>query len=195
MNISEFTQLSLEILNTYKFELLVFSILLALILFLSRHKLKQYWLNRKTRRLFNKLGIKRIADFKCPDGLGYHFSIDRLILRHDGISLLLYKRFPGKIYCADDIDHWTQMIGRKSYRFDNPFYDLDCQIKAVSDCVPGIAVNGYLFFDHLAEFPKGRPDRVIQLKEIPEELIFDKGKKLEESVKAAWENLQAMSKK
>ena len=169
-------------------------LIFAIIIYLSRRKIKQSWLNLKTRYCLNRLGFKQIANLKCPDGLGHHFIIDRLILRHDGITLLIYKRFPGKIFCADKIDDWTQMLGNKSYRFKNPLYDLDCQIKAVSACVPNVPINGFLFFDHLTEFPKGHPDRIIHLKKIPEELKRNKHDEVKTSVMAAWKQILLMEK-
>lgn len=166
-------------------------ILLAFIfaVFLNRQKIKHGWLNLKTRRRLKRLGVKQLVDFKCPDGLGHHYVIDRLILRPDGISLLLFKCYPGKIFCADNIDDWTQMLGQKSYRFKNPLYDLECQIKAVSARVPNVPVDGYLFFDYHSEFPKGHPDRVLHLKNIPPQLAKNKNNEVEASVMAAWKKL------
>ena len=170
------------------------ALLLVIILYLNRKKVKHHWLNLKTRYCLNRLGFKQITHLKCPDGLGHHFTIDRLILRHDGITLLVYKRFPGKIFCADKIDDWTQMMGQRSFRFKNPLYDLDYQIKAVSACIPNVPVNGYLFFDHLTEFPRGHPERIIYLKKIPEELKRSKHDKVEKTVMSAWKKLLLMAK-
>ncbi len=169
-------------------------LLVGIILYLNRRKVKHHWLNLKTRYCLNRLGFKQITNLKCPDGLGHHFTIDRLILRHDGITLLVYKRYPGKIFCADKINDWTQMIGQRSFRFKNPLYDLDYQIKAVSACVPNVAVNGFLFFDHLTEFPIGHPERIIYLKNIPEELKRSKLHKVQKSVMSAWKKLLLVSK-
>lgn len=167
-------------------------ILLLIVLVVKRKKLGLGWLNLKTRRRLGRLGYGQLSKLHCPDGLGYHFVIDRLILRHDGISLLMYLNYPGKIYCADDIDDWTQMIGMKSYRFKNPFYELECQVKSVSECIPGVPVNGYLFFDHQASFPKGHPVRVINVNEIPKTLERDKQLKVNPLLKSAWEKLKKM---
>lgn len=166
----------------------------AVVLYLYRRKIKHAWLNLKTRYCLNRLGVKQVSNIKCPDGLGHYFTVDRLILRNDGITLLVFKKYPGKIYCADHIDHWTQMLGLKSYRFKNPFYDLDCQIRAISACVPDVPVNGFLFFEHQAEFPKGHPDRVIQLKKIPEELKRINQQQVKESIMSAWKKLLTMAK-
>jgi hypothetical protein len=191
---SDIPQDIIQLIDSYALPMVLLMLIFAIIIYLSRRKIKQSWLNLKTRYCLNRLGFKQISNLKCPDGLGHHFIIDRLILRHDGITLLIYKRFPGKIFCADQIDDWTQMLGNKSYRFKNPLYDLDCQIKAVSACVPNVPINGFLFFDHLTEFPKGHPDRIIHLKKIPEELKRNKHDEVKTSVMAAWKQILLMEK-
>lgn len=194
MFISDMFQLDNSANSQYAFLVILAVIILATAILLNRSKIKHAWLNFKTRRCLGRLGFKQETDFKWPDGLGHQFSIDRLILRHDGITLLDYKRYPGKIFCADNIDNWTQMLGQKSYRFKNPLDDLDCQIKAISAIVPNVPINGFLFFDHQAEFPKGHPERVINLKSIPGELKPSKELDVEASVMSAWEKLVTMSR-
>ena len=194
MTIRDIFQTVTEIIEPYAFPVALAIILLAVVL-LNHRKIKHIWLNFKTSYRLNRLGFKQKLNFQWPDGLGNYFTIDRLILRHDGITLLVYKQYPGKIFCADNIDDWTQMLGQKSYRFKNPLGDLDCQIKAISACIPNVPVNGFLFFDQLAEFPKGHPDRVIYLKKIPEELRRDKNLEVEESVLSAWKQLLTMSQR
>lgn len=179
----------IQINERYVLALALILLAFVFIIFLSRQKIKHGWLNLKTRRRLKRLGVKQIVNFKCPDGLGHHYVIDRLILRPDGISLLVCKCYPGKIFCANKIDDWTQMLNQKSYRFKNPLYDLECQVKAVSVCVPNVPVDGYLFFDHLSGFPKGHPDQVLRLKNIPQRLEKNKNDKVEASVMAAWKKL------
>ncbi len=176
----------------YALALVMFVLAFALVIFLNRRRIKHRWRELKIRYRLNRLGHDQIVKIHCPDGLGYHFTIDRLILRHDGITLLLYKKYPGKIFCAENIDYWTQMLGQRSYRFANPLYDLECQIKAVSACVPDIAVDGFLFFDQQSTFPKGHPERVIELEKIPQELKKNKQHKMQAPVMAAWKELKAM---
>jgi hypothetical protein len=165
---------------------------LVIILFLGRARIRNSWMNIKTRHRINRMGLKQISNLQCPDGLGHHFMIDRLLLRQDGISLLIFKQYPGSIFCADDIDEWTQMIGGKRYPFKNPLVDLEYQVKAVSACVPGIEVNGYLCFDHHARFPKGHPERVIHLDSIPPSLQRNKKIKPEAAVETAWKKICAL---
>lgn len=168
-------------------------LVLAFLIYLGHRKINLAWLNLKTRYLLNHLGLKEISNFKFPDGLGNFFTVDRLILRQDGISLLVFKQYPGSIFCAEDIDEWTQMLAGKSYRFQNPLIDLDFQIKAISTFVPDVPVDGFLFFDHQASFPKGCPERVIKLGDIPQSLKRDKKIQAQTSVMSAWKKLANLS--
>lgn len=190
----DISQHTIQIIYRYALPIALALLAFAIIIYLNRKKIKLGWLNLKTRYYLNQLGIKQVSNLQCPDGLGHYFTIDRLILRHDGITLLVFKRYPGKIFCADQIHDWTQMLGNKSYRFENPLYDLNNQIKAVSSCVPNVPVNGFLFFDHLAEFPKGHPDSVFHLKNIPEELKSSKKNEVAPAVMSAWKSLLHMAK-
>jgi hypothetical protein len=193
MTTSDIYQYGISILEHYALLIALFLVTLAVIVYLGRGNIKQAWQNLQTRYRLNRLGVRAISNFQFPDGLGNYFNIDRLIMRHDGISLLLVKQYPGSIFCADDIDEWTQMLAGKSYRFKNPLIDLDYQIKAVSACIPGVAVNGFLFFDTRAEFPKGHPDRVIRSDRIPETLKRNKHLQVQAPVESAWEKLKSLS--
>ena len=164
---------------------------LILILFINRGRLIAYWMDVKTRRCLNNLGLEQIHNVKCPDGLGHEFNIDRLVLRQNGISILMQKKYPGKIFCADHIDHWTQMLGQKSYNFKNPLFELDYQIKALEACLPDVDINGYLFFDHNAEFPKGHPQRVIHPVAIPADLEKPHAHEVNQQLLQTWNNFRA----
>jgi hypothetical protein len=171
----------------------VFLIIFGLffILYINRSSLSTYLLNQKTQRCLNHLGLDQLTNVKCPDGLGHEFTIDRLILRRNGISILMYKKYPGKIYCAEHIDEWTQMLGQKSYAFKNPLFELHFQIKALQACIPGIDIDGYLFFDHNAEFPKGHPQQVIHPKYIPKNLDRSQHIEIDQNIIQAWNDFKS----
>lgn len=193
MNINELYQTVIQHVNDHAVMIALLLAVLTFVIYLSRNVIKQGWLNIKNRYRLNHLGVKHLSNVQWPDGLGSYFIIDRLILRPDGITVLIYKKYPGKIFCADGIDDWTQMLGQKSYKFKNPLYDLDCQINAIKAHVPNVRINGFLFFDHTAEFPKGHPDRVIHYKEIPEKLQRNKKNKIEDGVMSAWAKLKELA--
>ena len=192
MNISDSFQSITNDINQYVLLVVLFLAVFAIVIILNRGAIRQSWLNIKTRSCLNRLGLKNISNFRCPDGLGDNFVIDRLLMRPDGISVIVFKQYPGIIFCADNIDEWSQILEGKSYKFKNPLVDLEYQVNAVSACIPGVPVNGYLFFDHQALFPKGHPERVIQLDSIPQSLKRDKHASAETSVESAWEKLRSL---
>ena len=161
------------------------------IIYLNRIRIKQSWLLFRTKYCLNHLGLEQISNIQFPDGLGHHFTIDRLLLRHDGITLLVYKKYQGRIFCADHIDEWTQMLGQKSYAFKNPLFELDYQIKAIAAFLPDIQIDGFLFFDHTADFPKGHPEQVMHPRLIPHELQRNNRHQVETKVMSAWKKMQA----
>ncbi len=179
--------------NAFPFGLIVLA--LGLVILLNRRNIDFRWKNMRAQYILKSLGQEQISDLKCPDGVGGEYILDRLLLRNDGISLLLIKRYPGRIFCADHIEEWTQMLGQKSYNFKNPLFELDYQIKALSACVQDVPVNGFLFFDHLADFPKGHPQRVVHSGRIPELLKKDRSGQVESHIQQAWNTLQSMAEK
>lgn len=190
MNISDFSQTMTNDVNQYALLAALILMMFAIVIVLKRGAIRQSWLNIKTRFCLNRLGFKQITGFMCPDGLGDHFIIDRLLMCPDSITVIVFMRYPGIIFCADNIDEWSQVLEGKSYKFKNPLVDLDHQVNAVSACIPGVPVNGYLFFDHQALFPKGYPERVIQLNTIPQSLKRNKHASVEAAVEFAWETIK-----
>lgn len=181
-----------QILNNDFIPVIVIIFGLFLLLAINRPRILAHLMNQKTRHCLDHLGVDQITDVKCPDGLGHEFSIDRLILHKNGISILMYKKYPGKIFCAEHIDDWTQMLGKKSYTFKNPLFELNFQVKALQACFPGIDIDGYLFFDHNAEFPKGHPQQVIHPQYIPRNLDRHHLDAIDQKVIQAWNDFKSV---
>lgn len=190
---SDISQVITQIIDTTFIPAVIIALAVLIIGYLNRYKIHLGWLNIKTRFCLGNLGQEQLSGILCPDGMDSEFTIDRLLLRHDGITLLITKQYPGRIFCADHIDDWTQMLAGKSYRFQNPLFELDYQVKSVADCIPGVAVDGFLFFDYQSEFPKGHPQRVIHPGHIPESLVKNNQLQVEAPVIQAWEKLKSMA--
>lgn len=175
--------------------LLIITLLACLgIVFINIKKLRQFAMNWHMNRLLNAIGIKQKHNLIYDDGLDGKFKVDRLILLRDSILLISLKQYAGNIYCAERISEWTQVIRQKSYKFHNPLFDLDNQITTLRTVVPGITINGIIFFDHTAEFPKGHPTRVLHRNNIPEH-YFSQHNITETAapVLEAWETLVALA--
>lgn len=151
------------------------------------------WLAWRTRRCLDSLGIRQLRNISCPDGLDGEFVLDRLVMLPKEIVLIIFKRYSGNIYCATSISEWTQVIAQKSYKFENPLFDLENQLTALRTRLPGTAIRGLLFFDHSALFPKGHPDSVLHPDKIPTELLRDNCAEPDQTILDAWQTLIELS--
>jgi hypothetical protein len=172
------------------FALAIIAIALLLILYLNRRPLLVRYNEWRIQRCLNRIGVEQIRDLACPDGLEGHYNIDRLALTRDAILVIAYKPYVGNIYCAERIAEWTQVIGQKSFKFENPLFELDNQITALNLAFGGGPLKGYLFFSHSAVFPKGHPESVLQPNSIPPHFMRDQNKPVKEEVRAAWDHLK-----
>lgn len=159
---------------------------ISIIAFGNRKKLRQTWRGWSTRRCLNRIGIKQKSNVKFPDGLGGHFNIDRLVMLHDSILLISIKPFSGNIYCADNISEWTQVVGQKSFKFENPLFDLEYQTNAIRAHAPEVPICGFLFFDHNATFPKGYPEQILFPGNIPEYFFRTNCPEAADTVLTSW---------
>ncbi len=179
-----------------KFALPVAITLLAIIviLLINWKKIRHHYLEWSTRRRLNQIGIKQMKNVVCPDGLDGNFKIDRMAMLHDSILLLGFKPYSGNIYCADSIPEWTQVVGKKSFKFNNPLFELENQITAIQGIMPDVPIRGALFFDHNAKFPKGHPDKVLNPDNIPEYMQRARCPEPSSEILRAWETLLKMAK-
>jgi hypothetical protein len=168
----------------------IIAIAILLILYLNRKRLVIGFHEWRIQRCLNNIGTEQIRDLICPDGLEGHYNIDRLALTRDAILVITYKPYVGNIYCAERISEWTQMIGQKSFKFENPLFELDNQITALTLAFGSAPLQGHLFFSHSAVFPKGHPNAVLQPDNIPPHFMRDHGQAVKEDVRAAWDLLK-----
>jgi len=142
------------------------AIVLPVVLFLFRVELKNWRQERQIRKAIRRLGWRSMENIHLPDGTGGEVTIEHLLLGRDAILVVSVMRFEGLIFGSSHTDQWTQVINRRSYKFDNPDYYLQRQINAVRLIVPGARVSGWHLFGHGAKFPKDKPDNILQLANI-----------------------------
>jgi len=164
------------------------------ILFLNRKRLAVSFREWRIQHCLNRIGKEQIRDLICPDGLEGHYKIDRLALTRDAIVVVAYKRYVGNIYCAERISEWTQVIGQKSFKFENPLFELENQITALNLAYGSAPLQGYLFFSHSAVFPKGHPQSVLLPDNIPAHFMRDHNQPVKEEVRAAWDRLKMIAR-
>jgi len=170
----------------------IIGLAVALILFINRRRLIVRFREWCLQRYLNRIGCEQIRDLVCPDGLEGHYTIDRLALTRDAILLISYKPYVGNIYCAERISEWTQVIEQKSFKFENPLFEIENQLTALRMVTGNINLQGFLFFSHSVTFPKGHPDSVLQPGTIPQRFLGKQIDTVNTDVRLAWERLKTL---
>jgi hypothetical protein len=138
-------------------------IVLAVVL---RGPLARWRENRQIARIIRRLGARTLRGLKLADGTGGEVTLDYLLLSRDCLLVVSLKRFSGLIFGSSNMDQWTQVINRVSYKFPNPDEYLRRQMNAIRVLAPGVQVCGIHLFTHGARFPKDKPDNVITTRDL-----------------------------
>lgn len=189
VTLSEFLQ-ELAHNSEYQATLLVVVVALAGLLYLIRKQFRRWYCERRTRKLIKRLGTRRMQDVRLPDGTGGEVLIEYLLLAPDALVIVGTKRFEGLIFGARLTDQWTQVLGRRSYKFENPDHYLQRQINAIAQVVPDIAVRGWHLFP-TAKFPRDKPDNVLLLSDMKDLPSRPRSGDIPEQLKVAWQQLLA----
>lgn len=142
---------------------------MALVIFLLLSvmpTLREYLNERRINRAIQQLGSQYLKQVILPDSLGGSIFLDYIVLAQDSIILVILKNFRGTIFCADNIDQWTQLIGNRSYKFPNTLQQLDSDILSVNTLVEDVNVTGLVVFSSDCNFPKGKPEQVKSIGEL-----------------------------
>ena len=173
--------------------ILILLMAITLILYLNRKKLQLRLREWRVQRCLNEIGHEQIRKLSCPDGIDSDFEIDRVALVRDSIILINYKRYAGRIYCAERIAEWTQVVGQKSFKFENPLFELENQLTSLRLLCGNVSITGYLFFNHSATFPKGHPSTILHPDNIPEQLLSINCSPVKPDIMAAWKKLKLLN--
>lgn len=165
-------------------------VLLILALILSYATLRNWLKEQYMYRCVRRLGVAAIRNIALPDGVDGRVLIENIVLTPEGIYILPIKRYCGIIFAADNIETWTQVVGKRSYKFSNPLPELDAYVMAVRNLLPTVKVEGRILVTSDADFPKGKPNRITPVSKIAEILAIDKGE-VSSQLKDAWAKLKA----
>ena len=141
-------------------------LLIALNVFLHREKLKEIIEEWKLRKLLKNIGLESLHNVVIPDGMDGHIFIEYLILMPNEIFILGVKKFRGLIFAAEHIDFWTQVIGNKSYKFENPLEQIEMNVVFLNSVLEGSQVGKKVLFVNGSEFPKGKPENIVSIDEV-----------------------------
>lgn len=170
-------------------------IILFMGVLLQKAWIKEYLSERRLNKLLNNLGVKSMHNIIIPDGMDGNIFVEHLILTPHEILLLVVKRYRGLIFAADTIHKWTQVVGQKSYKFENPLHYLENDVLALSAYVKKSKVVSKVLFINGSEFPKGKPVNIIStsdLKMLQQEYA---GKDISDDLLADWKRLEDLASK
>ena len=167
----------------------VTGVLLILGLFLQIAWIKEYLGERKLNNLLKNAGVESLHNISIADDMDEKIFIEHLILTANYILLLGVRRFRGLIFAAEKIDLWTQVIGKKSYKFENPLHQLESDAIVLNTKIENTKVAGKVLFINGSEFPKGKPKDVITISEIKELSQESAGCEVSDALRADWKQL------
>ena len=116
--------------------------------------------------LLDRVGADTLHDVILPDGRGGLTQIDHLVLTGAGILVVETKNYSGMVFGQEREAQWTQRLGRRSYRFQNPLRQNYGHVQAVKALAPGAPVLGRVVFTDDARFPQGAPEGVSILADL-----------------------------
>jgi len=148
------------------YKVLLLALVVIFIAFFVYYRYRKNRFSIKTHKQLKRISYDIISNVVLDNGLDQYAQFDYLLLTEQGIIVLDVKNYEGHIFGADKIDEWTQIINRKSYKFDNPFFELSHKIELLKEINKSINISGLLLFTDDADFPKGCPTNVTNLKQL-----------------------------
>ncbi len=185
MSLQSLFSVQLEFMASYGY---IFLMLLVSLYFLYpniRIKLCEY----KNNKLISRIGRFQLKNVAIQISIDETVYIDYLILLPKGIFVLNILKYNGIIFAGENVECWTQLINKKSYKFPNPLHDLDICESAIRSVIDDCNVIGHIAFDSNCQFPKGKPQRISLLHELPDELEFS-NEEVDSDLKEKWQTLK-----
>lgn len=131
------------------------------------------WVGEKAvRSILSAHGHENLHDLYLPIGKGVT-QVDHVALVGSTLVVIETKNYEGAIFPQHGTIAWTQALagGKVKNRFQSPLQQNQGHARAVRALVgPGVPIEGLVVFAGGATFPKGRPEGVLTIAELPREL-------------------------
>ena len=140
--------------------------LLALVVYGAVLGFRRWRLHQARRQLFRAFEAASAAllrDVLVPDGSGGHLHVDFMLLTGRGILVVDFRDVEGVVFGGEHMREWAVMHGHRRTTFLNPLEALYDRVAAVRALAGDVPVDGRIVFTERAQFPKGRPPRVLRL--------------------------------
>ena len=151
------------------------------------------WKEWRMARCIHNLAEDTLTDVFLSDGVdGVHY-FPFIVLTRQAVIFFKSLQFRGIIFAADTIDYWTQVVGKRSYKFHNPMPGVEAEAATIRTLDKDIAVQGRVVFPSDSHFPKGRPQAVILENEIKRYLQEMMQGKARPELRSAWDRLRLLA--
>lgn len=173
---------------------LIFTVVILMIMYVMLKTFRSKESFRYFPKIIQKISKIHMKSVLLPDAIDGSTYIDWLVLTPRGILVIVQKPYKGIIFSAENISHWTQVIDKRSYNFDNPLRQLELDVVTIKTMIPGVPVKGYVVFDRDSFFPKGKPKLVLTLNEVKQNISVFREGEISEKLLEAWKVLQSKLK-
>lgn len=171
---------------------LIVVLLVLMGLLLQKAWIKEYISEWKLKHLLKSIGVDSLHNVTIQDEMDGKIFIENLILMPDKILILGVKKYKGLIFAAENIDLWTQVIGNKSYKFENPLRQLESDVLTLKSKIENSKVEEKVLFIHGAEFPKGKPGNVVEIADVISWRDASRQVEVPELLQADWKKLSEL---
>jgi hypothetical protein len=145
-----------------------------------RH-LDKSWNQRQVSQVLQSIGVKFLQGIMLPDGIEGYTYIDYLLLTPKGFVVLDINLSEGHLFGGESVDEWTQVVNKKTFKFNNPLYDNQTKCQAVRWNVKNnigendsanddLETHGWIAFSSAGNFPKGIPENISMIKDLHDDL-------------------------
>ncbi len=154
--------------------------------------IKECFCEYKLNRRLKNVGSVSLHNITMADSIDGKIFIENLILLPDKILLLGVKKFRGLIFAAEKIDLWTQVVGNKSYKFENPLRQLESVVLILNSKIKNTKIEEKVLFINGSEFPKGKPEKIVSLDELAKIKCRYAYENISSALREDWEILNGM---
>lgn len=133
-------------------------------------KIKGWFGERLVKSVIKRHGFECVDDAYLQDENDRLTQIDHAVLIAGHLVIIETKNYAGAIFGQAGEGRWTQKLGRFKFKFQNPIMQNKLHIRIAQDLFPRASIQSLICFVGEAEFPKGKPEGVVFLRELADTL-------------------------
>ena len=150
-------------------------------------RIKLWFAEYKLNHTIKKLGHDSLRDVVLECDVDGSVFIENIILTPDGIFVMALGHYKGVVFAAENIDLWTQIIGNRSYKFQNPLTKIEHESAAIQAHIPKQKIKNFVIYGAGVSFPKGKPENLYSIIQAKEKFGRHEEAQIAPDLLSAWE--------